>query len=128
MEKVYLALLSGEIEGEGRIDTALKKTSSAAAGWRMTVDPAGKPAQTDWRALRPHAAGTLVEFRPHTGRTHQIRIHAAHALAPIAGDPVYGEHGGQDGGRMRLHAARIAFLWRGGRRVEVEAPLPDWAR
>ncbi|MBV7256371.1 RluA family pseudouridine synthase [Pacificimonas sp. WHA3] len=119
--KIYLALLNGIFEGEGEIDAPLTKISSKEKGWRMVVtapDMKGaKKAMTRWRALEVRDGKTLAEFRPQTGRTHQLRIHAAHALAPICGDPVYGD--GE--GAMKLHAARIAFDWRGGRRVEAEA-------
>lgn len=125
VEKTYVALLTGNITGEGCIDVPLKKVSSADRGWRMVPDEAaGRPAETAWRALRPQGRGTLVEFRPRTGRTHQIRVHAAQRLAPIMGDPVYGAGDGP----MRLHAARIAFDWRGGRHLQVDAPLPGWAQ
>ncbi|MEO0499228.1 MAG: RluA family pseudouridine synthase [Pseudomonadota bacterium] len=126
VEKHYVALLAGRVEGEGTIDAPLAKISSAARGWRMRVDPGGRAARTAWRAgtYIEALAATPVAFRPATGRTHQIRIHAAHALAPICGDPVYGADGNEDGGSMRLHAVRIAFDWRGDRRVDVVAPLP----
>ncbi|MGB7405397.1 MAG: RNA pseudouridine synthase [Pacificimonas sp.] len=118
VEKTYHALLAGRIEGEGTIDAPLLKVSTKETGWRMTVDARGKPATTHWRVLET-GDQSLVEFRPKTGRTHQIRIHAAHALAPIVGDPVYGE---EDGHLMRLRAVAIGFSWRGGRSVAVEAP------
>lgn len=123
VEKDYVALLAGDVKGSGLIDAPLRKVSGRGAGWRMIVAEGGKPARTRWRALGAAPGGTLVAFRPETGRTHQIRVHAAHALAPIAGDPVYG--GGS--GPMRLHAARVAFDWSGGRRVDVAAPAPGWA-
>ena len=123
VDKTYLALLAAPLGGEGEIEVPLKKVSSREAGWRMIVDSGGKAALTRWRALAQGGGTTLVEFRPATGRTHQLRAHAAHALAPIVGDPVYGE--GRGG--LRLHAAHIGFPWRGGR-IEVDAPLPGWAR
>ncbi|MHB9879935.1 RluA family pseudouridine synthase [Pacificimonas sp. ICDLI1SI03] len=129
VEKTYLAILTGTIEGEGIIDVPLKKISSKEDGWRMVVaekgDPKSKEALTRWRAVEAAGTGrTFVEFKPATGRTHQLRIHAAHALSPIAGDPVYGVGTGNEMEPMRLHARRIAFDWRGGRRIEVEAPTP----
>lgn len=123
--KTYLALLSSvPTETEGRIDAPLAKISSREAGWRMVVDPAGKPAATRWRVLARHEGQALVEFTPETGRTHQIRVHAAYALAPIAGDPVYGKGEGP----MRLHSARLVIPYReDAPPVDVSAPLPaDW--
>ena len=122
--KTYLALVDGEPgEGEGRIDAPLAKVSSAEAGWRMVVDPSGKPAATRWRLLAAHEGQGLVVFFPETGRTHQIRVHAAHALAPIAGDPVYGNGKGP----MRLHSAGLVIPYREEAPVSASAPLPsDW--
>ena len=92
VEKYYLAVLGAEIEGsEGVIDLPLGKVSSAEAGWRMVGDPTGKPAQTRWRKVGERDGKTLVEFRPLTGRTHQIRVQARDGLGVgIVGDRVYG--------------------------------------
>lgn len=119
--KCYWALLDALPAGvAGMVDAPLLKVSSAAAGWRMVVDPRGKRAVTGWQVL--DAARQLVEFRPETGRTHQIRVHAAHIGCPISGDPVYG----RGDGPMRLHA-RALTLPLGDAMVTVEAPVPaDW--
>src|SRR3546814_689673 len=95
VEKRYLAVLDGVPEGEeGVIDLALVKVSSAERGWRMTGARNGKPSRTCWRVIEIKDARTLVEFMPETGRTHQIRVHAAEGLGvPVAGDPVYGRGG-----------------------------------
>lgn len=121
VEKTYWALLEGApTDDAGLIDAPLAKISSRAAGWRMIVDPAGKPARTAWRVLA-RGERSLVEFRPATGRTHQIRVHAAALGCPIAGDPVYG----RPGEPMRLHARAVAIPYlEGAPRVRVEAPLP----
>ena len=101
--KTYWAVLLGHLAGAGTVDAPLLKTSTARDGWRMVVDPAGTSATTAWRALG-HAPGlTWIEFRPRTGRTHQLRDHAAHLGHPIQGDARYG--GGE--GRMQLLARRI---------------------
>lgn len=123
VEKRYLAVLDGQIEGEGEIDLALGKTSSAADGWRMVPDAKGKPSLTRWRAVTSRGGRTLVEFRPATGRTHQIRVHAASGLgAAVVGDPVYGR---ADRGGMLLHAAELVVP-RGAREpVRGLAPLPE---
>jgi tRNA pseudouridine32 synthase/23S rRNA pseudouridine746 synthase len=120
--KVYLAVVDGPIEGEGMIDLPLAKISSAEEGWRMVVDETGKVARTAWRALRSIDGRTLVEFRPETGRTHQIRAHARYGLdAPIVGDPVYGKAGEP----MLLHASRLTLPRDPKPTIDVTAPLPE---
>ena len=127
VEKVYLAVLGAEIEAdEGVVDLPLGKVSSAEAGWRMVGDTdgklGGKPAQTRWRKLASRDGRTLVEFRPLTGRTHQIRVHAREGLgAGIVGDRVYGYPGGE----MLLHASRLVVPRGTKPTIDVTAPLPE---
>ncbi|MFS0770714.1 RluA family pseudouridine synthase [Sphingomonas sp. 1P08PE] len=123
VEKRYLAVLDGVVSGEGEIDLPLGKTSTAEAGWRIVPDPAGKKARTAWRAIGTREGRTLVEFRPATGRTHQIRVHAASGLgAPVVGDPVYGR-AAKEG--MMLHAAELVVPRPGKEPIRAEAPLPE---
>ena len=124
VEKRYLAILDGVPAGEeGVIHLPLAKVSSPAAGWRMRGDAKGKAARTAWRVLRTDGARALVEFRPATGRTHQIRVHAAEALgAPVAGDPVYGT-ALREG--MMLHAAALRLPRAGKEDVAADAPWPE---
>jgi len=76
---------------------------------------------THWRVLERKGGRTLVEFKPETGRTHQIRVHAAEGLrTAIAGDPVYGDGKGP----MLLHAMKLVVPREGKPSVEAEAPLP----
>jgi tRNA pseudouridine32 synthase/23S rRNA pseudouridine746 synthase len=123
VQKYYLAVVAGEIaDGEGTIDRPLAKTSSADAGWRMVADPSGQQAVTHWRRIAVRGGQTLVEFRPETGRTHQIRAHAREAFGRgIIGDRVYGIPGGP----MLLHASRIVVPRDGKPAIDVTAPLPD---
>lgn len=123
VEKTYLAVLAGvPTEESGVIDLPLAKTSTAATGWRMIPDPKGKRAITHWRTLATIEGRTLVEFRPETGRTHQLRVHAASGIGiPIAGDPVYGDGAGP----MLLHASRLTLSRETKVPIEAEAPLPD---
>lgn len=89
--KTYWAVVRGGPAGDaGEIDAPLLKTSSAARGWRMQVDPAGQTAVTRWRVLGRGAGTAWLELAPLTGRTHQLRVHCAAAGWPILGDPVYG--------------------------------------
>jgi tRNA pseudouridine32 synthase/23S rRNA pseudouridine746 synthase len=127
--KRYLGLLAGEIAGdEGTIELALSKISSAEKGWRMIPAKKGKAAVTHWRKLAAHDGLTLVEFRPETGRTHQIRVHAASGLgAALAGDPVYGNKAGAP--RTMLHAADLVVPREGKPAIVAHAPLPaEFAR
>jgi tRNA pseudouridine32 synthase / 23S rRNA pseudouridine746 synthase len=120
--KTYLAVLDGVPEGEGGvIDLALAKRSSRAAGWRIVADPRGQPARTRWTLLDRIAGGALVAFMPETGRTHQLRVHAASGLGvPIIGDAIYG----RGGGPMRLHAWKLVVPRTGKPAIEACAPLP----
>jgi tRNA pseudouridine32 synthase/23S rRNA pseudouridine746 synthase len=124
VEKYYLAVVGSEVTQEqGTIDLALAKTSSADAGWRMIADPAGQKAVTHWRRIAARDGHTLVELRPVTGRTHQIRVHAREAFGSgIVGDRVYGIPGGP----MLLHASRLVVPREGKAAIDVTAPLPDY--
>jgi tRNA pseudouridine32 synthase/23S rRNA pseudouridine746 synthase len=124
VEKYYLAVVDGVIEHEkGVIDLSLGKKSSEKAGWRMVADPEGDKAVTNWRKLQVHDGKTLVEFRPVTGRTHQLRVHAREAFGRgIVGDRVYGVPGGP----MLLHASRLVVPREKKPAIDVSAPLPDY--
>ena len=132
--KTYLAVVDGDTPGEeGEIDLPVAKLSSAARGWRMVIDDKGKPAMTRWRRIAAADGQSLVEFKPSTGRTHQIRVHAARGLgAAIVGDPVYslpddaelGDMTLPDSG-MLLHAWRLVVSRAPKEPIDVTAPVPD---
>jgi tRNA pseudouridine32 synthase / 23S rRNA pseudouridine746 synthase len=128
VEKYYTAVVGSVIaESEGVIDVPLAKKSTAEAGWRMVSDGKGHTAVTHWRRLAVRDGRTLVEFRPVTGRTHQIRAHAREAFRRgIVGDRVYG----MPGGSMLLHASRLVVPRETKPTIDVTAPLPgyfgDW--
>lgn len=124
--KLYWAMVDGGPDGDaGIVDAPLFKVSSAAAGWRMVVDPRGKRAVTSWQLLE-RGPRSLVAFMPETGRTHQIRVHAATLGCPVAGDPVYGTGRGP----MLLHARAVTVPYvEGAPPVKAVAPLPPhWPR
>jgi len=124
VEKVYLAVVAGEVaEDEGVIDMPLAKVSSERAGWKMVADDHGIEATTRWRRILVRDGSTLVEFRPLTGRTHQIRAHAREAFGRgIVGDRVYGVPGGP----MLLHASRLVVPRERKETIDVTAPLPEY--
>jgi tRNA pseudouridine32 synthase/23S rRNA pseudouridine746 synthase len=124
VEKRYVAVLSGRVQADhGRVDLALRV--DVADRPRQLHDPLhGKRAVTDWRVIDRKSDRTRVAFTPLTGRTHQLRVHAAHPLgldAPIVGDRLYGA----PAERLLLHAEALAFSHpRTGARVRVESPAP----
>ena len=120
--KTYVAVLDGVPEAErGTVDLALGKTSTAEEGWRMVPGPAGKTAVTHWRVAAVREGRAVVVFTPETGRTHQIRVHAAAGIGiPISGDPVYG----LGRGPMLLHALSLRVERGAKPPIEAEAPLP----
>ena len=124
VQKVYLGIVDGPVtESSGTIELALSKISSAADGWRMIPARKGKPAVTHWRKLAEHEGRTLVEFRPETGRTHQIRVHSASGLgSPLLGDPIYGP--GDGASRTMLHAAALTIPRDGKPPIVAAAPFP----
>lgn len=124
VEKVYLGVVAGPVSGdEGTIALSLSKISSADKGWRMIAARKGKPSITHWRKLAERDGMTLVEFRPETGRTHQIRIHAQAGLGhALLGDPVYGD--GKGAPRTMLHALSLTVQREGKPPIAATAPLP----
>ncbi len=123
VEKTYLAIVEGVPRAaEGVVDLPLGKQSSAAAGWRMVPDTKGAAATTHWRVLETREGRSLLELKPQTGRTHQLRVHCASGLGcPIVGDPVYGE--AHPLGLM-LHAAQLRVAPAEGDALEASASWP----
>lgn len=122
--KRYLGILDAvPAQTEGTVELALSKISSAAKGWRMIPARKGKPAVTHWRVLAEQDGCALVEFIPETGRTHQIRVHAASGIgSSLLGDPVYGRKGGA--ARTLLHAEGLQLTRDGKPPVAAQAPFP----
>ena len=122
--KVYHGILAGiPEESEGSVKLALAKISSAEKGWRMIPAKKGKSSLTRWRVVATHEGRALVEFLPETGRTHQIRVHAASGIGiPLLGDPVYGQREGAP--RTMLHASALTLARVGKTDVAATSPLP----
>ena len=124
----YLAVVEGELAGEGRIDLPIAKEDAATV--RRVIDlEYGKPAVTHYRALSCGNGRTLVRLRLETGRTHQIRVHMAAIGHPVAGDFLYGHELAELPGRFALHSAAIELDQPlTGARIRIESPLPDELR
>nr|WP_256476442.1 RNA pseudouridine synthase [Siccirubricoccus soli] len=122
VRKTYWAVVRGVPGEAGVIEAPLLKRSTAREGWRIVVDPAGQPAVTEWRRLGGAEGLAWLELHPRTGRTHQLRVHCAHAGWPILGDARYGEGPGP----MQLLARGIALPL--SPPVAVEAPVPPHMR
>jgi 23S rRNA pseudouridine1911/1915/1917 synthase len=122
VEKTYVALVEGTPKPpEGIIDAPIARDPRNRQ--RMAIIEGGRDAVTAYRVLERFRGASLVEARPRTGRTHQIRVHLAAIGHPILGDRTYGRASPLVA-RHALHAARIAFAHpRSAARTEVEAPL-----
>ncbi|MDR0477414.1 MAG: RluA family pseudouridine synthase [Desulfobulbaceae bacterium] len=109
--KEYVAVLDGLVAGEsGRIELAFRLDPQNRP--HQVYDPeGGKLGVSRWRRLGNEQGRSRLAFFPETGRTHQLRLHAAHPLglgAPVVGDTLYGH--GRAGDRLLLHATGLAFL------------------
>jgi len=131
VEKVYLALVKGAWEGGAReLRERLHKYVTAGGERRVAVHGGGQSAVTVVRPIAATAGCSLLELRLMTGRTHQIRVHLAHAGHPVLGDDKYGDFESNRAARpqvkrLLLHARRLAFSHPvTGVRLRLEAPLP----
>jgi len=124
--KTYLALVEDQVQpSEGIIEASIGRDKRQRK--KMAVTRSGREARTTYRATEYFSDHTLLEVHPHTGRTHQVRVHLAWLGYPLVGDTVYGRR------RQRLlrsrhflHAARLRFTHPAtGEEVEFEAPLPQ---
>ena len=128
--KTYWAVVAGgPAADEGLIDKPLGRLD-ATRGWWMKVDPAGQPAQTRWRVLgRGEWRGAPIawlELFPLTGRTHQLRVHAASEGWPILGDRIYGEAAAVP---LQLLARRIEVpISKNKSPIIAVAPAPEHMR
>ena len=131
VKKSYTALLLGAWNQRTRVVEAALDKNVLQSGERVVkASTAGKPAVTTFRRLRAFRHSTLVAAEPHTGRTHQIRVHAQFMGHPIAGDERYAptesirEFRRYGLRRLFLHASRLTFVHPGsGLPLTVESPL-----
>ncbi len=110
VEKEYLAIVLGEPPEEMEVDAPLLH-----AGRKMRIDPEGQSAHTDYLRLAVGKGCSLVRAKMHTGRMHQVRVHAASKGVPLVGDELYGGPPAPWGAGFFLHASRISF----------PSPVPD---
>ena len=131
-EKRYLTLLQGQWDlGKKRIDAPLRTDTRVSGERTVRVDASGKPSLSEFRPVQFFGRrATLMEVSLLTGRTHQIRVHAAHAGHPVAGDEKYGNEEFNEAmselglKRMFLHAHSVSFDWPDGGQFSVNTPLP----
>jgi 23S rRNA pseudouridine955/2504/2580 synthase len=132
VEKKYLVLVNGRWQlGHKKIDAPLRTDTRVGGERTVKVAPGGKEALTEFRLIESFGArASLLEATLHTGRTHQIRVHATYAGHPVAGDDKYGDADAnawlRERGltRMFLHAHSCAFAWPNGAEMNLSAPLP----
>lgn len=131
VKKQYLCLMTGKLErAKFDVNAPLRKSAQAGGERIVRVDDAGKPALTFFRQIERYSDASLAEATLGSGRTHQIRVHAAHVGHPLAGDPKYGEREANKRfrtvglRRLFLHAARFEFEL-GERAYSFSAPLPE---
>lgn len=131
VQKHYTALLLGDWGGKRVVDAPLLTSHRRNGERHVCVSGDGKPARTVFRPERRFDGATLMAIELDTGRTHQIRVHAAHLGHPVAGDRRYGPEddpvvAATKLDRLFLHAASLEFTSpRDGRVIRVESPLDE---
>ena len=132
VQKIYNALVVGKWPARRLLVNAPLQKDVRQSGERMVrVDIEGKKSRTEYKVLGRYHGATLLEAKPITGRTHQIRVHCLHAGHAILGDDKYGRDEdnrsfkSQGLKRLFLHAASIEFELPDGEMLKVEAPLPE---
>ncbi len=115
VEKTYLALVTGEMRFRaGTFDAPIvrsprNRTRFVVTNWESNLAENAKEAITDYEVIRAFDGFSFVKLSPHTGRTHQLRVHLSHAGNPILGDTTYGK-GQKNFERLALHAYSIQFM------------------
>ena len=119
--KVYYAIVEGKLKlPEAKIDLPIERSLKSPT--TFMVSPAGKPSVTFYKTIQSNSKYSLLELRPITGRTHQLRVHLKYLGHPILGDRVYGDTSAD---RLYLHAALLEITIPGGERKIFESPLPE---
>ena len=119
--KTYVAVVSGRPKLEAaRIDLPIARDLNHPTTFK--VDPNGKASETFYQVLKSNDKYSLLELKPTTGRTHQLRVHLKYIGHPILGDPVYGDEPAE---RLYLHAKELEITLPGGIRKIFSAPVPQ---
>jgi 23S rRNA pseudouridine1911/1915/1917 synthase len=128
VEKTYLALVDGKPPTPaGRVEAHIGRDPSHRKRMAIVPESRGREAVSEYKTLESFRHHTLLEFHPHTGRTHQIRLHCAFLGCPIVGDKVYGrKKPSVELDRHFLHAHRLKILLFGEKNPRsFESPLPE---
>ncbi len=120
VHKTYVAVVCGRPKlDEARIDLPLIRDLKRPTTFR--VDANGKEAETFYKVLKTNDVYSMVELKPTTGRTHQLRVHMKYLGHPILGDPVYGT---EKADRLYLHARELEITLPSGERKTFKAKVP----
>ena len=128
IQKKYVALLYGVLNGSGKIDLPIRRseTSTMLRVVDMSPNADTKHALTTYDTICTSDKYTLVSASPVTGRTHQLRVHFSHIGNPICGDGLYGiTTDGSDYPRLALHAYYLSFPHPNGDKTVLTAPIPE---
>lgn len=122
VKKTYLALIEGHLQKpEAILRLPIERNPKKPQTFRVGAN--GKPAETTYKVEQRYKDFELVELKPHTGRTHQLRVHLSYLGHPIVGDAFYG-HQAPHLGRMFLHAHSLELTLPSRERKVFTAPLP----
>ena len=120
-KKTYMAIVEGHLNvKEAVIDMPIERNPKAPATFRVGAN--GKPSTTKYEVIEEGPKYSLIEMKPTTGRTHQLRVHMAQQGHPIVGDPLYGK--GAFGDRLYLHALSLEITLPNRERQTFTAPMP----
>ena len=120
VKKTYVAVISGKLpENEGMIDIPIERNPKKPATFRAGMN--GKTAQTRFEIIKSNGKYSVVELKPITGRTHQLRVHLNYLGHPIVGDEFYK---GETAPRLMLHALKLEVTLPSRERKQFEVPLP----
>jgi 23S rRNA pseudouridine1911/1915/1917 synthase len=128
VDKTYLALVDGKPPTpSGRVEAHIGRDPSHRKRMAIVPESRGREAISEYKTVESFRSHALLEFHPHTGRTHQIRLHCAFLGCPIVGDQVYGRKKPTiDIGRHFLHASRLKIILPGEQEARIfEAALPE---